>query len=60
MAAIGAGGPTRAEEQDSEGLTKWQKVIGVGLLLFYFAMIAVTIATLPYVTNDVASRAGFE
>ena len=29
----------------------WQKVIGVCLLLFYLAMIVITIATLPYVAN---------
>jgi hypothetical protein len=32
-------------------LTNWQKVIGVCLLLFYLAMIVITIATLPYVAN---------
>ena len=51
--------PQRAETQDTVSLTTWQKVIGVCLLLFYLAMIVVTIATLPYVAN-VASRSTFE
>jgi hypothetical protein len=38
--------PRRAETQDdTANLTKQQKVIGVCLLLFYLAMIGVTIAT---------------
>jgi len=37
--------PRRGETQDTESLTKQQKVIGVCLLLFYLAMIGVTIAT---------------
>ena len=43
--------PGREKTQDTVSLTKWQKVIGVCLLLFYLAMIVITIATLPYVTN---------
>ena len=43
--------PRRAETQDTVILTNWQKVIGVCLLLFYLAMIVITIATLPYVAN---------
>jgi len=43
--------PWRAKPEDTVSLTNWQKVIGVCLLLFYLAMIAVTIATLPYVAN---------
>ena len=43
--------PRRAKTQDTVSLTKWQKVIGVCLLLFYLAMIVITIATLPYVAN---------
>ena len=43
--------PRRAEAQDTVSLTKWQKVIGVCLLLFYLAMIVITIATLPYAAN---------
>ena len=35
----------RTETQNTAGLTKQQKVIGVCLLLFYLAMIGVTIAT---------------
>jgi hypothetical protein len=38
-------------------LNKRQKLAGICLLFFYLAMIAVTIATLPYVVNDVSSRA---
>jgi glucan phosphoethanolaminetransferase (alkaline phosphatase superfamily) len=37
--------------RDTVSLTNWQKVIGVCLLLFYLAMIVITIATLPYVAN---------
>ncbi len=51
--------PRQAEKQDTVSLTKRQKVAGVCLLLFYLAMIAITIATLPYVA-DVASRSPFE
>jgi hypothetical protein len=51
--------PRRPETQDTASLTRWQKVIGVCLLLFYLAMIVITIATLPYVAN-VASRSTFE
>jgi hypothetical protein len=43
--------PGREKTQDTVSLTNWQKVIGVCLLLFYLAMIVITIATLPYVTN---------
>lgn len=43
--------PPRAKIQDTVSLTKWQKVIGVCLLLFYLATIIITIATLPYVAN---------
>jgi hypothetical protein len=43
--------PRRAKTQDTVSLTKRQKVIGVCLLLFYLAMIVITIATLPYVAN---------
>jgi len=43
--------PRRAKTQDTVRLTNWQKVIGLCLLLFYLAMIAITIVTLPYVAN---------
>jgi hypothetical protein len=43
--------PGQEKTQDTVSLTNWQKVIGVCLLLFYLAMIVITIATLPYVTN---------
>ena len=43
--------PRRANTQDTVSLTNWQKVIGVCFLLFYLAMIVITIATLPYVAN---------
>ena len=43
--------PGREKTQNTVSLTNWQKVIGVCLLLFYLAMIVITIATLPYVTN---------
>ncbi len=37
--------PPRQDTQDAASLTTKQKVIGVCLLLFYLAMIGVTIAT---------------
>jgi hypothetical protein len=43
--------PRQAETQDTVRLSKAQKVIGVCLLLFYLAMIVITIATLPYVAS---------
>jgi hypothetical protein len=43
--------PRRSKTKDIVSLTNWQKVIGVCLLLFYLAMIVITIATLPYVAN---------
>ena len=43
--------PWQAKTQDTVSLSNWQKAIGVCLLLFYLAMIAITIATLPYVAN---------
>jgi hypothetical protein len=39
------------EAKHAAALTQGQKIIGVCLLLFYLAMIGVTVATLPYVTN---------
>jgi hypothetical protein len=49
-----------AETPDTEGLTKWQKVIGICLLIFYLAMIAVTIATFSHVANNDINRSPFE
>jgi len=43
--------PQRSKTQDVVSLTNWQKVTGVCLLLFYLAMIIITIATSPYVAN---------
>jgi hypothetical protein len=43
--------PRRAGIQDTVNLTNRQKVIGICLLLFYLAMIAITISTSPYVAN---------
>ena len=43
--------PRRSKTQDIVSLNNWQKVIGVCLLVFYLAMIVITIATLPYVAN---------
>ena len=40
--------PSQPDAQDTAPLTKLQKVAGVCLLVFYLAMIAITIATLPY------------
>ena len=50
----------RQVDTDNVGtLTKRQKMIGICLLLFYLAMIAVAIATLPYV-SDVPAPVVFE
>jgi hypothetical protein len=43
--------PREAEIQDTVPLTKLQKTAGICLLLFYLAMIVVTIATLPYASG---------
>lgn len=43
--------PREPETPDPVRLTRLQKGIGVCLLLFYLAMIVITIATLPYVAN---------
>jgi hypothetical protein len=51
--------PRQTEMEGTAGLTKGQKIIGVSLLLFYLAMIGITIATLPYVA-EIESRAVFE
>lgn len=51
--------PRRPEMEGATGLTKGQKVFGICLLVFYLAMIAVTIATLPYLA-DVESRTVLE
>ena len=48
-----------AETPETAGLTKSQKILGILLLLFYLAMIAVTIATLPYAANDVPIQSVF-
>ncbi len=59
MLTIGKEVPRQAQTQDTGGLTRWQKTMGVCLLLFYLAMIVITIATLPYVANT-TSRSIFE
>lgn len=46
--------PQHLNTPERAGLTKWQKAVGICLLLFYLAMIVITIATLPYAANDVA------
>jgi hypothetical protein len=51
MGASKAAVPQQAQTEGAAGLTKGQKVIGICLLLFYLAMIGVTIATLPYVVS---------
>jgi hypothetical protein len=51
MATSKAVVPRQVETEENVGLTKAQKVIAVCLLLFYLAMIGVTVATLPYVAN---------
>ena len=43
--------PRLSKTEDTTSLTKRQKVIAICLLLFYLTMIAITIATLPYVAN---------
>jgi hypothetical protein len=51
--------PPQAETPDTMPLTRLQKTMGICLLLFYLAMIAITIATLPYV-DSVTNRISFE
>jgi hypothetical protein len=51
MGTIGKVVPRQAETRDAVSLTRLQKSIGVCLLLFYLAMIVITIATLPYVAD---------
>jgi len=51
MVTIGKVAPSQAETQDTVRLTRVQKAIGACLLLFYVAMIVITIATLPYVAD---------
>ena len=51
MVTIKTGVPRRAETQGTVTLTRGQKVLGVCLLIFYLAMIGVTIATSPYTVN---------
>ena len=46
----------RRDSGDAGPLTKREKVIGLCLLAIYVAMIAVTIATLPYLSNDGAQH----
>jgi len=62
MSTSKAAVPRQTQTGGTAGLTKGQKVIGICLLLFYLAMIGVTIATLPYVVNieagGVFERAG--
>ena len=51
--------PQPPEANHAAALTRGQKIIAVCLLLFYLAMIGITIATLPYVA-DVENKAVFE
>jgi hypothetical protein len=55
----GKDAPPQPEARDTIPLTAWQKRIGICLLLFYLAMIAITIATLPYV-DSLTTRSSFE
>ena len=59
MATSKAVVPRQAETKHTAALTQGQKIIGVCLLLFYLAMIGITIATLPYVAK-VENTAVFE
>ena len=59
MATSKAVAPRQTETKDTAALTQGQKIIGVCLLLFYLAMIGITIATLPYAA-DVENRAVLE
>jgi hypothetical protein len=56
---VGKVAPGQAQTEDPKPLTKWQKRMGICLLLFYLAMIAITIATLPYV-DSLTTRSSFE
>jgi hypothetical protein len=55
MGTVGKVVPRQAETKDTVSLTRLQKSVAVCLLLFYLAMIAITIATLPYVADVDAS-----
>jgi|tagenome__1003787_1003787.scaffolds.fasta_scaffold20740209_2 hypothetical protein len=55
MGTVGKVVPRQAETKDTLSLTRLQKSIAVCLLLFCLAMIAITIATLPYVADVDAS-----
>lgn len=55
MGTVGKVVPRQAETKDTVSLTRLQKSVAVCLLLFYLAMIAITIATLPYVVDVDAS-----
>ena len=59
MATSKAVVPRPTETTHTAALTYGQKIIGLCLLIFYVAMIGITIATLPYVA-DVENRAIFE
>jgi hypothetical protein len=59
MATSKAVPPRPPEAKHAAALTRGQKIIGVCLLLFYLAMIGITIATLPYVA-DVENRTVLE
>jgi hypothetical protein len=44
--------PQHLDTPERPSLTKWQTAVGICLLLFYLAMIVITIATLPYAAHD--------
>jgi hypothetical protein len=51
--------PQQSTARERAGLSKGQKTLGICLLLFYVAMIAITIATLPYATHSLADGSLF-
>jgi hypothetical protein len=51
--------PRHLGTPDRVGLTKLQKALGIALLLFYLAMIVITIATLPYAAHDIVDGSLF-
>ena len=51
--------PRQAKTQGAASLTRSQKVISILLLLFYLAMIGITIATSPFVTS-IPNRSAYD
>ena len=51
---------SRSEQPEASApLTRREKLIGIWLLIFYLIMIAVTVATLPYFSDE-QNQAAFD